>query len=594
MASSLSSHVNVIHCSQCQGDTEYNCLTCGANLCPKCKRIHTIDLDTIDHDVLLYKEIIYNRKKDKHKINFKNEFCAKHRDQVIEMHCESCKTPICFNCRKHVRHKLLTVRKAYEKNREQSKKFISNIRSEILYNLQCLRAGLKTDVSNDNTCSSKDICQLNSAIENKAQKLKESIDKIQIKLCLEYKCFLIKQLCNQMKQIKGYLTKVQKYENRHDQSANKPIQFLRFVKSVRLPNTPDTLRLTKQYLPSVAQKIDTENLSEILCCMKITQGEKRQAKKERLLTRMPALVLQGTYKVKELKYCRHMSFVESDQLWISDSVFDRKQIILIDLKTGDILHSVTDCIRSPREIGFHTVNNNRELIYIDSALDISKLSEDRNSCTKLIKRTDSFGEARCVYSSIPTGELLVGTEIVDKRLIKGMVCRYDNSGQLINTISYNNNIYRYSLSPRFIIENHNGDVVFSSSSVVKVTGRDDKHRFIYRGPPSNKYPISLTPEAVCVDALSNILVCDEDTKSIQIIDKDGNFLSFLLRKLHPDIQIISPHTPYSLCYDNHRHLLFVGAWAHVDEVSVYRYINRDFTLLGKYTSRLIFYCFKYS
>ena len=55
----------------------------------------------------------------------------------------------------------------------------------------------------------------------------------------------------------------------------------------------------------------------------ITQGGKRQARKERLFTRMPATVLQGTYKVKELKYCRHMSFVESDQLWISDSVISR-------------------------------------------------------------------------------------------------------------------------------------------------------------------------------------------------------------------------------------------------------------------------------
>lgn len=69
-----------------------------------------------------------------------------------------------------------------------------------------------------------------------------------------------------MKKMMRFLIKV-KYDDRHDQSVYKPIQFLRFVKSVGLQNMPDMLRLTKQYLPSVAQIIDMENLSEILCCI---------------------------------------------------------------------------------------------------------------------------------------------------------------------------------------------------------------------------------------------------------------------------------------------------------------------------------------
>lgn len=167
-----------------------------------------------------------------------------------------------------------------------------------------------------------------------------------------------------------------------------------------------------------------------------------------------------------------------------------------------------------------------------------------------------------------------------------MVCRYDISGQLINTISYKNNIYKYCLSPRFITENYNGDAVFSSSPVVKLTGRDDKHRFFKE--------VLLQTDILFLlrQKLSVLMLCQTYLHVMkQMIDKGGHFLSFLLRKLHPEI-ISSPHTPYSLCYDNHRHLLFVWALTH-DEVSVYRYINRDFTLLGKYTSRIIIYCFKY-
>ena len=133
----LSYQVNVIQCSKCQRETEYKRPTCGANLCQKCKRIHTIDLDAINHDVLLHRESIYNRKKDTYKTPFlKNETCAKHCDQVI------------IHCRDHLQHNLINVRKAYERKREQSEKIFSNIRSEVLYNIQCLRAGLKLDVIN--------------------------------------------------------------------------------------------------------------------------------------------------------------------------------------------------------------------------------------------------------------------------------------------------------------------------------------------------------------------------------------------------------------------------------------------------------------
>lgn len=146
-------------------------------------------------------------------------------------------------------------------------------------------------------------------------------------------------------------------------------------------------------------------------------------------------MLQGLYKFKDLKYFTHISFVTSDQLWISDRNGERKKF-LIDFKTGDILHRETNSIRSFDEIGCHTVNNKQELIYIDSDIDISKLSEDRKACTKCIKITDAKWKASCVNSSISTGELLVGMKI--RNLSRGKVCQYNISGQLIQTLSFVN------------------------------------------------------------------------------------------------------------------------------------------------------------
>lgn len=109
---------------------------------------------------------------------------------------------------------------------------------------------------------------------------------------------------------------------------------------------------------------------------------------------------------------------------------------MIDFKTGDIIHREINSIISFHEIGCHTVNNKQELIYIDSDIDISKLSEDRKACTKCIKKSDAKWKASCVNSSISTGELLVGIKI--RNLSRGKVCQYNISGQLIQTLSFVN------------------------------------------------------------------------------------------------------------------------------------------------------------
>lgn len=166
------------------------------------------------------------------------------------------------------------------------------------------------------------IGQLNSAIERKAQKLKDAIDLIQDKLCLEYKCFFIHQFCKQMKKMMRFLIKVKIWWQTWSvclQTNSVPS----FCKKCRSPKYAGHASSYKTIFALCGSDNWHGELEWNFMLHWITQGGKRQARKERLLTRMPATVLQGTYKVKELKYCRHMSFVESDQLWISDSVISR-------------------------------------------------------------------------------------------------------------------------------------------------------------------------------------------------------------------------------------------------------------------------------
>uniref|UniRef100_K1QH54 Uncharacterized protein n=1 Tax=Magallana gigas TaxID=29159 RepID=K1QH54_MAGGI len=45
-------------CSKCPGDTEYYCVSCEWDLCTLCKESHVKDLQTIDYDVVSYRETI--------------------------------------------------------------------------------------------------------------------------------------------------------------------------------------------------------------------------------------------------------------------------------------------------------------------------------------------------------------------------------------------------------------------------------------------------------------------------------------------------------------------------------------------------------
>lgn len=67
------------------------------------------------------------------------------------------------------------------------------------------------------------------------------------------------------------------------------------------------------------------------------------------------------------------------------------------------------------------------------------------------------------------------------------------------------------------------------SGAIVVTDRGGKYRFSYSGHPLGSH---LQPRGICVDPLSHILLCDHLTSTVQMLDQDGPFLSYLLTKSH--------------------------------------------------------------
>lgn len=277
-----------------------------------------------------------------------------------------------------------------------------------------------------------------------------------------------------------------------------------------------------------------------------------------MLKLMPDPKLYRQFAVKEIFQCRHISCVTSEEILVSDQYHN----LILSNMAGKVLHKYETTRLDTCGSGIHTVNNKKELLFINENLNIYKASEHFQKSSKF-KGTYSMWTAACLYCSPTTGDLLVGMDRIDER--KSQVARYNQSGKQTQTIQNDSNGLELYMMPCFLTENNNGDVVVSDCGLpgaVVVTDRDGRHRFSYTGLTSK-----LWPRGICTDALSHILVCDSFTHSVVMISEDGQLLSQLPMKLH------GLHDPFGLAYDRKTHRLFVGSVVN-NKICVFEYLTK--------------------
>lgn len=540
-----STQYRVHQCFNCPRDKEYMCLSCNSSQCAQCQSDHVYNLKTIDHNVVIYREI-YNHSHGK-------EMCVEHPNFVYEKFCELCEIPICNQCTGHETHRKLDIKTAFESKRQKYEGTIHTIRSTTLFNILVLLAEIKTDA---NTCHTE-FSLYKSELLTKSRHLKYLIDYFLCDFDFKHRC------AKQRLDVTRYSHKMQIIEHMYEQSGIRPIQFLRKKKRISqgIPNI--LIHTSKLYM---TDSLNKQDVVEALTQVKIKENCKRCVENNRLLTLMSNPEKHYYFSVKNAEVCHHISRVSSDRVWVSD-ISSR---VLTD-KTGTSLHKF-EVLFAGVQRGLHTVNRDSEIIYIDKRkgkygddLVIKKLSKDTKTTTIFIDRKQLTGEPRCLFWSPSSGDLLVG--------VYRKVIRYDQTGQLTQTIKKDINGLALFEEPRYLTENKNGDIVVSDSSSVVVTEHGGRHRFSYKGYPSGSV---LMPRGICTDALSHILLCDERTKSVQILDKDGQFLSYLLSRPSGIFE------PYSLSYDFNTHRLWVGSFI-FNKVCVYNYLMRKDDQIGMFS-----------
>lgn len=529
----ISAQVTVKYCSECDGYTAYHCLTCERELCPPCKRIHT----TERHHVLLYK------KKNGSLLN--EESCIQHPEQIYKTFCETCDCPVCPHCKEHNEHSLENIETAYGKKKKLEEDII-RISSNMLNNAPVLASRLRNNVST----LREEMFHIHSIIVKKSQGLKEYLDAI----ASVKKEDLWSSIYQQNIQIYMHVAKVEKllHVRGYTQAANKPVQFLKFIRKKRLSEILNSLYISRQ-------AIGMNDLIKLLTTMS-----------------MYFPISQKPVKVACIGNCDHMSYVPPDLVWISNM---NSKLQLIDLETGGKLYTVHEA-RDPLTIfpffpsllqtGCHAVNSQRELFYIDELENVIKLSANQKQTTLVLQKISSKSKVQCLYCSPFSDDLLIG--IAEESVA---IVRCDKTFKQIQFIYQGDLI----CNPCYISENTNGDIVVSDFfGIIKGMGAivvidcKGNHRFSYSQSPSGS---KILPAGICTDAMSHILLCDMYTNTVQILSKNGFFWLYLL----PEKGVYRPTT---LCYDFNTHLLLVGSqFSEVTRVSVFRYTNKLLSLAGK-------------
>nr|XP_022336323.1 uncharacterized protein LOC111132793 [Crassostrea virginica] len=409
-----------------------------------------------------------------------------------------------------------------EMERRLYSKTIYSIRGETIYNRLVMLKGVRHDLKTGHKAVTIRGLSMTGMI---GRVPKDKIDEV-LAGDLEDRCIIQKtRMTRHMTRLLQY---VHRYEQLYDIMVKKPIKFLRIMTRKHDPTENREKLLTQR-----GKKEMVNIVVSLMKGMRLVETGKRQAPGTKvLLTRMSPPVLQKNILVTGVIVCFHISCVTPDRVWVSDYT----NLILTDTATGKQLHSVENLLE-PWGYGKHTVNCDSELIYIHKDKNINKLSSDMKTTTTLIKHTDTTWKPQCVYCSPSSGDLLVGMSRreSDTDTYTGKVMRYDNTGKHKHSIPHNDNtphtLYR---TPGYITENNNGDVVVS-----------DYDR-----------------RAVVVT-------------SVQMLDRDGRCLSFLLAHNSPGMG--GSWRPYSLSYDVTNHVLCVGS-EESNKLYVYRYINRHMAL----------------
>nr|XP_022340409.1 uncharacterized protein LOC111135021 isoform X2 [Crassostrea virginica]XP_022340410.1 uncharacterized protein LOC111135021 isoform X2 [Crassostrea virginica] len=559
-------HYLVCGTEDCQKNGQFYCNACHQPLCEQCKDEHQKSPSTKNHEIVLYRH-------RKHQLPL--EICQDHPKRNVDIFCRECKTPICSKCstmKEHKGHEFDDLEDIYAEKYAIWKGEFSKIQKYFLPTSN----DLKTDIEKDATQIKKIMESIRTSMKVEAESLKNLVDEVTSEN-IEHTHTMEKSLLDILKSQEttydDYIAYLWKMSDKFQEYLSITNQKLLIQsKTLKIQPIPET---TKPVPPAcIAGQFNRENVSKLLSRVNVpnTEPEKRKIQpmeavtihmkstekqleqsKEKSNMKQTLSLSSSVTKVREyslpgVDIAFHVSVDKSGRFWASDS---DGNLVQTDLHENQLQK-----IQTSDGFGYHTATQDGGLIYSDEDKNVIYRITPDKKITEFIKTGD--WEPVSVHSSCINGDILVGMKTEKETKVN----RYSKAGKEIQNIQRDNHGQELYSDPHYITENINRDICTSDymKCAVVVVNTSGQHRFSYTGQGSRFWPYG-----ICTDVLGHILVCDEVSNSVHLLDQDGRFLSIIL-SAQQGIQ-----HPRGVCVDDDNNL-YVGQ-LFPKTVTVYKYLQ---------------------
>ena len=436
--------------------------------------------------------------------------------------------------------------------------------------------GLKKDIEEDVAEIKQKMKSIRKSMTAEAESLKNLVDEVtseNIKHTHTMENSLLEKLKSQGTTYDDYIAYLGIMSDEFQEYLSLTNQKLLFSKTLKIKSMPETTKLVPPvFIAGQFSKLDVTKLlgrinapitrqekrkiqpmEAVSTHMKSTEKQLEQIKEKsdikQTLSLSPSVTKVMEYRVPGVDSAWHVSVDKSGRLWVSDGI---SNLVQTDLK-GNQLRKI-QISGGPQ--GCHTATQDGDLIYTDKKTKmIYRITPD----TKITIFLKTGGwEPLCVHSSRINGDILVGM----KKNKEAKVTKYSKTGKEIQNVERDNKGQKLFGYPDYITENINGDICTSNynKGAVVVVNKSGQHRFSYTGSG-----FGLGPLGICTDVLGHILVCDEVSDSVHLLDQDGEFISVILSRLQ------GINYSHAVCVDDETHL-YVGE-AVTNTMTVYKYLK---------------------
>ncbi|XP_078312151.1 uncharacterized protein LOC111134800 isoform X2 [Crassostrea virginica] len=561
-------HYLVCGTEDCQKNGQFYCNACHQPLCEQCRDEHQKSPNTKNHEIVLYRQ-------RKHQLPV--EKCKDHPTRNIDIFCKECQLALCSKCstmEDHNGHKFDDLEDIYAEKYVLWQGEFSKIQKYFLPTSQ----DLKTDIEEDATQIKKIMESIRTSMKAKAESLKNLVDEVKsenIEHTHTMEKSLLKKLKSQEKTYDDYIAYLWKMSDEFQEYLSITNQKVLFSKTLKIQPIPETTKpvppvftagqfnkddvtklLGKVHVPNTdPEKRKIQPMEPITTHMKSTEIKLEQSKEKSDMKQTLSLSSSVTqvreYSVPGIDNAFHVSVDKSGRIWVSDW---KGNVVQTDLQGNQLQKIQTSCPSA----GCHTATQDGDLIYTNKYKKVIYRITPDKKITEFIKTGPGDCAPLSVHSSRINGDILVGMRMISE----AKVTRYSKAGKEIQNIQRDNQGQELFNYPYYITENINGDICTSdyNKCAVVVVNKSGQHRFSYTGQGSK-----FCPHGLCTDVLGHILVCDDVSKSVHLLDQDGGFLSFILS---PQQGI---NYPRSVCVDDENNIYMVQHCTNT--VTVYKYLQ---------------------